>query len=285
MLESLISGLVAGSAYALIALCVVMLYRLVGLLNFSQAAIGALGAFTTYGLATLGAPLPVAVIAGLIASAIAAGLIGWMTAKWFGDSTVTARSAMTVALLVLLLTVGFRLFGTSPQVIPSIVPVVTFEIGGVRVPLTTVVALALTVVIAASLSLILQRTDVGIRMLAMSERPTTVQLLGVNSRLLAVVVWTVTGLIAALSVLLVAPTQNPTFDTVSLLIVPGLAAALVGGFTKVWVAVASGLVIGAIEGVGAQFGPLADVRGAVPFIVIIVALIWLRRKAVWDAVR
>lgn len=285
MLESLISGLVAGSAYALMAVCVVMLYRLVGLLNFSQAAIGAFGAFTTYGLVGFDVPLALAVVGGLAAAAVLAGILGWVTAKWFSNATVTARSAMTVALLLLLLTVGFRLFGNAPRVIPSIVPNLTFDVAGVRVPLTTLVALALTVVIAVSLSTVLRRTDVGVRLLAMSERPTTVQLLGVNSRLLAVLVWTITGVIAALSVLLVAPTQNPTFDTVSLLIVPGLAAALVGGFANIWVAVISGLVIGTIEGVGARFGALADVRGAVPFLVIIVALIWMRRKAVWDAVR
>lgn len=285
MLDSVIAGLVSGSAYAILAVCVVVLYRLVGVLNFGQAALGALGAYTCYTLVGADMPLALAVLCGLAVSGITAGLAGWVLARWFSEPTATVRAVVTVVLLILLLTIGYRVFGDSPRVMPSLVPAASFELGGVRVSLTTIIALLATIVIAGGLSLLLGYTRIGIRLQAMSERPITVQLLGVNSRLLAVGVWATTGLLSTLALLLIAPTRNPTFEWMSLLIVPALAAALVGAFSNVWVGAASGLAIGAVEGAGARIEGLADYRGAIPFVLIITALIVLRRREVWDSAR
>ncbi|MGC5615529.1 branched-chain amino acid ABC transporter permease [Georgenia sp. Z1491] len=285
MLDGVVSGLVSGSAYAILAVCVVVLYRLVGVLNFGQAALGAVGAYLCYGLLGTGVPLPLAALGGLAVSGVVAGLAGWVMARWFAEPSQTVRSVVTVVLLVVLLTAGFRMFGDSPRVMPSIVPDSTFDVAGVRISLTTVVALALTVLVAAALSLLLRHSQIGLRLEAMSERPTTVQLLGVNSRRLAVIVWATTGVLSTLALLLVAPTRNPTFESMSFLVVPALAAALLGAFSRVWVAVAGGLAVGAVEGAGARIDALAEYRGAIPFVVIAVALVWLRRREVWDAPR
>ncbi|MBO1902805.1 branched-chain amino acid ABC transporter permease [Leucobacter weissii] len=285
MIESIVAGSVTGSSYAILAVCVVVVYRLVGVLNFGQAALGAFGAYACYAMLGSGIPLPVAVLLGLATAAALAGCAGWVLARWFGEPTTTVRAVVSAVLLVVLLSVGFRLFGDSPRVMPSLVPGVSFELGGVRISLTTVVALAATLLVAGGSTLVSRHTRLGVRLEAMSERPTTVQLLGVNVRLLASGVWAATGAFSALALLLVAPTRNPTFETMSFFVVPALAAGLLGAFSNVWVAAAGGLVIGALEGAGARIDVIADYRGAIPFVVIIAALIWLRRREVWDASR
>lgn len=285
MLDGVISGLISGSAYAILAVCVVMLYRLVGVVNIGLAAIGALGAYVCYSAVGSGLPLGAAVLAGLAVAGAAAGFSGWVLARWFGQPSETVRAVVSVVILIVILTIGFRLFGDSPRVMPSLLPEASFVLGGVRVSLATAIALALAVAVAVGLTLLLRRTRLGTRLEAMAERPTAVQLLGVNTRLLAVGAWAATGMIATLAMLLIAPTRNPTFETMSFLIVPALAAALVGAFSNVWVAAAGGLAIGAIEGAGARIDWLASYRGALPFAIVIVALIWLRRREVWDATR
>lgn len=285
MLDGVISGLISGSAYAILAVCVVMLYRLVGVVNIGLAAIGALGAYVCYSAVGSGLPLGAAVLAGLAVAGAAAGFSGWVLARWFGQPSETVRAVVSVVILIVILTIGFRLFGDSPRVMPSLLPEASFVLGGVRVSLATAIALALAVAVAVGLTLLLKRTRLGTRLEAMAERPTAVQLLGVNTRLLAMGAWAATGMIATLAMLLIAPTRNPTFETMSFLIVPALAAALVGAFSNVWVAAAGGLAIGAIEGAGARIDWLASYRGALPFAIVIVALIWLRRREVWDAAR
>lgn len=285
MLDGVISGLISGSVYAILAVCIVMLYRLTGVVNVGLAATGALGAYACYALVGAGMPLVAAALIGLLASGSVAGLAGLVFARWFGQPSATIRLVVTVVLLVVILSLGFRLFGDSPRVMPSLLPEVSFVLAGVRVSLATFVALGCAVLVAVGLTLLLRHTRIGIRMEAMSERPTTVQLLGVNTRVLSVVVWSATGALAALAMLLIAPTRNPTFEAMSFLAVPALAAALLGAFSNVWIAAGGGLAIGALEGVGARIDWLSSYRGAIPFLLVIVALIWLRRREVWDAAR
>ena len=128
-------------------------------------------------------------------------------------------------------------------------------------------------------------THIGIRLQALSERPMTVQLLRVNSRALSIGAWAGTGMISTLALLLVAPARNQTFESMSFLVIPALAAALLGGFSNIWVAAGGGLAIGAIEGAAARIDGLANYRGALPFLLIAIALIWMRRRKVWDDAR
>lgn len=285
MLDGAISGLIPGSAYAILAVCAVMLYRLVGVVNFGLAAVGALGAYSCYSLVGWGLSLGIAVLGGLVIAGAVAGFSGWVLARWFGEPSQTVRAVVSVVILIVILTLGFRLFGDSPRVMPSLLPETSFVLGGVRISLATVIALLLAVVVAAGLSLLLRRTRLGTRLEAMSERPITVQLLGVNTRLLAMGAWGTMGAISTLAMLLIAPTRNPSFETMSFLVVPALAAALLGAFSRVWIAAIGGLAIGVIEGAGARIDWLSSSRGAVPFLIVIVALIWLRRREAWDAIR
>ena len=285
MLDGVVAGLVSGSAYAIVAVCVVGLYRLVGVLNFSQAALGAFGAYACYSLVEAGLPLWLAVLAGLAFSAVLAGLAGWALSRWFGSPTVLVKSVISAVLFLVVLSVGYRLFGDSPRAMPSFVTEMTLEVAGVRVSVATLIATVAALAIAAALTLLLRHTQVGLQLRAMSERPVTAQLLGINTGRLAVIVWASTGVLSALAMLLIAPTRNPTFESMSFLIVPAVAAALVGSFSHVWIATVAALLIGVVEGAASRIDVLSDYRGVLPAVIILFALIWLRRREVWDAVR
>lgn len=285
MLDGVVAGLVSGSAYAIVAVCVVVLYRLVGVLNFSQAALGAFGAYGCYSLVEAGLPLWLAIVAGIAFSAGLSALAGWALARWFGSPTALVKSVISAVLFLLLLSVGYRLFGDSPRAMPSLVPELSLNVTGVRVSLATIIATIAAVAIAAVLTLLLRYTQVGLHLRAMSERPVTAQLLGINTQGLAIIVWTSTGVLSALAMLLIAPTRNPTFESMSFLIVPALAAALVGAFSRVWIATLAALLIGLVEGAASRIDGLSDYRGVLPAVIILLALIWLRRREVWDAVR
>lgn len=285
MLDGVVAGLVSGSAYAIVAVCVVVLYRLVGVLNFSQAALGAFGAYACYSLIEAGLPLWLAILAGLAFSAGLAGLAGWALSRWFGSPTVLVKSVISAVLFLLVLSVGYRLFGDSPRAMPSFVTETTLEVAGVRVSVATLIATVAALVIAAGLTLLLRHTHVGLQLRAMSERPVTAQLLGINTGRLAIIVWASTGVLSTLAMLLIAPTRNPTFESMSFLIVPAVAAALVGAFSHVWIATVAALLIGVVEGAASRIDVLSDYRGVLPAVIILFALIWLRRREVWDAVR
>jgi len=131
----------------------------------------------------------------------------------------------------------------------------------------------------------LSRTSAGVQLRALSERPTTAELLGIPAKRLSVAVWAVTGVVSTLVISIVAPSQSNDATSLAMLVVPAAAAALLGGFRRLDFAVAGGLGLGLIQGAAAQVDGLSVVRYFLPFAVIVALLLWSQRKEVWDAAR
>jgi branched-chain amino acid transport system permease protein len=60
LLQYALTGLSAGSLYALVALGIVLIYRSTRVLNFAHGAVATFGTFVAFGLLTSGAPFAVA---------------------------------------------------------------------------------------------------------------------------------------------------------------------------------------------------------------------------------
>ena len=97
--------------------------------------------------------------------------------------------------------------------------------------------------------------------------------------------WFVTGVISAIAIMIVAPSQSNDATSLAMLIVPAAAAALLGGFRRLDLAVVGGVVLGVLGGLVAQIDEVALVRNFLPFLFIVVLLLWTQRKEVWDAAR
>lgn len=285
MIQSAIAGLVSGGAYAALGVCVVVMQRMVGVLNFAQAAIGAFGAFVVFVLYGDGIAYAPAALAGTAAAAGIAALLGLAMSTWFSEAGPRVRSTVAVAMLITLLASGFRAFGDSPRTVPEVLPGVTFTVAGVVITAASVAAIAGSVTIAVALWLFLSRTRTGVRLRALSERPTSAELLGIPARRLTVGVWAASGAVSALAILVIAPSRGGDFLSLSMLIVPALAAALIGLFRSLGATVAGGIGIGLLEGLATQSASIGPYRHALPLLVILAILLWSQRSQVWDAAR
>jgi len=285
MLQGALAGLAAGGVYAVIAVCLTLMAQLVRVINFSQAAIGMFGAFIAVSFADLGIPQWLAVILGVLVGVVLSGLIGFIIATWLAEASISARSAVTVASLLLLTSLSFLLFGTRPKSFQSIISGPAFTVGGVVISQVTVVMVVLAIVIAVAAKLVLSKTMVGVKLRAIADRPVAAELMGIPVKPLAIGVWLVTGLIVAVTIAIIAPTQTSDATSLSLLVIPAAAAALLGGFKRLDLAVIGGLVLGMIQGAAAQFESLSLIREWIPLILIVIFLLWNQRKEVWDAAR
>lgn len=285
MIRSLATSLNSGAAYALFGVCIVLVYRMTGTLNFALTAIGALSAFAMLELVEDGTAVVNASIVAVALGGAVGALMGTVFASWFRDSERLTRSTVTIAVLLGLLAIGFRIFGDKPRAARPFFPGRFEELGGVRITYDTIMAVGFAIAITAASSLILHRTRVGIRLRAMAEDSATAELAGVPVSALTVAVWGVSGIIAALGAILVGPSRPAAFAPLVFLLLPGLAAGLAGRFSRVWPTSATGFLIAFVETYSGRFSGISRYRGTIPFLFILVLLLWQRRAEVWDDAR
>lgn len=286
LLTSAVAGLSAGGAYAILGVCVVFTYRLVAVVNFTATALGAVGAFVMVMLTELGYPLVPAVLTGIVAGTVISVVVGFVTTIWFSESTPSVKAAVTAALLVCLIALGLRYTGGQhPRAFPDLVGGAGVKLAGVTITTASLVAIGLAVVLTVVVEQFLGRTRTGLQLRALSERPMAAELLGIPVRRLALGVWALSGAMTTIALMLIAPLRSPDFGSLSLLVVPAFAAALVGSFNSFRAALVGGILIGIVEGLASGFVGLNQYRAAVPFLVILAVLLWSQRGARWDEAR
>lgn len=286
LLQGAFAGLASGGLYAVLAVTLTLMSRLVRVVNFSQAATGMFAAFSAVWFASkLGMPVWFASIVGVIVGALLSAVIGWIIATWLPEASVTMRSAVTVAPLLMLISLSFILFGNKPQPFSPLLSGAAFTVAGVVVSWVTVVMVLLAIVVAVVCALLLSKTTIGMKLRALSERPTTAELIGIAAKPLSIGVWAVTGAISAVTIMVIAPSQSNDAISLSMLIVPASAAALLGGFKRLDLAVVGGLALGMLTGIVAQIPSVSFIRNFIPFLFIVILLLWSQRKEVWDVAR
>ncbi|GIH71952.1 branched-chain amino acid ABC transporter permease [Sphaerimonospora thailandensis] len=285
MLNSVVAGLTSGGVYALLGLCVVLTYRLVAVVNFTMAACGAVGAFVMVTLMDAGLTGWLALPVGAAAGAALSALLGSALVSWFSQHDERTKAAVTVAVYVAIIAIGLRLFGsntTGAHRFPSPFDAPAFTVGSVVVPQAVLVSMGFAVLITVGVSLLLSKTLIGLRLQALSERPTTAQVVGIPAPRLAIGVWVAIGAISTLVIVLVAPRLGGDFATLGNLISTALAVAMIGAFRSLPLTLVGGLLMGCLEGAAGSVAEIQKYAGVVPFLVMLVLLWWRSRGEVWD---
>jgi len=147
------------------------------------------------------------------------------------------------------------------------------------------VLLLFALVIIIGSSILLKRTMFGVRLRAISDRQAAAELIGVNVKVLNVGVWVVSGALISIAISFMPNTISNDYISFSLLVIAGSAAALVGAFKNLWLALVGGVLIGVLQGFVASLPAFAQYKEWVTFIIILVFLLWNQRKEVWDVAR
>ena len=291
LLPQIIAGLTPGAFFAIIGILLTLMAQLTRVVNFSQVAFGMFGGFVGMWLETGRNHLPVwlGAIVAIIVTAALSSLVGWIIATWLSNAQMATRSAVTVSSLLILVAVGSVLFGASHNNYKPLLPTtpITFDIGDTSLIITynLIALLVLAILIVLVMQFLLKKTMFGVRLRAISDRQNAAELLGVNVKLLNVGVWAVSGAVISIAISFLPSTISNDYVPFSLFVIPGAAAALVGAFKNMWLALVGGLFIGVLQNVLASIPQTAMFKDWVVFILILVFLLWNQRKEVWDVAR
>jgi len=284
-------GFSSGALYALIGVGLTLMSVLTRVINFSLVAVGVFGAYLSIRSAPLiqSAPLEVqtviTVVIAVLVAAVVSGILGWIEATWLSEATTTARSAVTVASLLMLISLSFILFGSQPQPLRPLLVGPAFLVGEVAITKVGIAMLVAAIIVGVLTWIIVRRTPIGVRLRAVSDRQTAAELLGVNVKALQVSVWMVMGGVMGLCVSIIGNTAAADATSMITLVIPGTAAALVGAFKNIPLTIVGGLVVGALQGALTAFPSTTQLRDWIPILIIVLFLLWNQRKEVWDVAR
>ena len=274
-LQYAVTGLSAGSLYALVALGVVLIYKSTRVLNFAHGEMATLGTFAAFALVTSGQPFALAFQAALLAGAAVAVLFYFaaLAPAQKKGATLLGQVILTIGLALILQGGIVWFFGTEPERMPF--PLSDSDarrIGPLYVSELSLGTLGAGVAGCLVLYLVVQRTRLGLAMRAVSENRLAAQTLGIPTRRVLAFAWGTASALGVLSGLFLAPALllDPFFMIDPFL--KGFAAAVLGGLASLPGAVAGGLLLGTAESLaGAYLG--VEFKKTLAFLVILLVLL------------
>src|SRR4051812_1687632 len=277
-----IIGLITGAVTSLLAIGLILIYRTNRFINFAYGAMGSFVGVLAVGMFlqhhwSYWVILPVGVLVGVIVGA----LIEFLVIRRFQNSSRLILTVASIGLAQLLgglellgsKGIGFvSLTGAFPIPIHFNMHVDVATLGGDQIMIVAAVPL-----IIAGLAWFLLKTDAGIAVRGAAENTERALLYGIPVRRLSTIVWMIAGGLATLTYILKAPFSGVAPGVASngpTVLLPGLAAAVVGRMESLPIAFAAGLGLGVVEQtVRWNSTGTPSFQNVVFFVVIIVALL------------
>lgn len=268
-----ILGIGAGSAYALLALGIVLIQKGTGAVNFAHGAIAGVAAIYFAVSTDKGMGIPTAVITALLGAGVGGVLFYLVVMRPLRNAPLLARIVSTLGLMVILGGLATKIWGSPSVVAPGIFPNDSIEVFGVAFGVDRLWLLGVVVVLATGLWAVYRFTTFGIATRAAAESERGAMLLGYSPDLIGAVNWALGSMLAALAGILIAPITTLDIATLTLLVVPALAAALLGRFSSFGVTAGVAIAIGMGQSLLTRYWQQAGVNDALPFVIVIVAMV------------
>ena len=278
-------GIPYGCTYALVAVGLVLTYQATGVLNFAYGAQAYLSAFVfTYLVQDKHLPVGVAFVIAVVVLAPAVGLVfDRFLFRKIAPANVIAKLVTGISMLVGIPAVLAIIFTNSNQYNPPSIlfnpDVVYFRIAGTPINGISVTCVVATAVTLVALLILLRWTSLGLKMRGAVESRRLIELDGINGGRVVASAWAVSGLIAGLAGVMLAPIYSQLqFSDYADLMVAAFAAAAWAVLRSLPVAVLVGILMGITVTVLQGYLPAGSIWSSaaltsLPFIVLVGALV------------
>jgi ABC-type branched-subunit amino acid transport system ATPase component/ABC-type branched-subunit amino acid transport system permease subunit len=275
VVEFAVLGLGAGAIYALLAQGIVLIYRASGVLNFAQGAMAMAGSFMFYDFTVRhhwGSAQ--AFVVSVLLCALLGMLIFLFIMRPLRAASSLARLIATLGILVILESAATIRYTASTQFVSSWLPSNSITLPGqIVVGRDRLYLAAIVTACAVLLGFLSRRTRVGLATTGMAENPRAAATVGWSPDLLGLLTWSIgTGLAGAAGILII-PITGLSVDSVTWIVVPAMAAALIGGFNSFGLTLLGGLGIGILQSEVSRYVHTEGAPTALPLVLIILVLV------------
>lgn len=273
VLELLVSGLLVGVLYALVALGFVLIYKASDVFNFAQGAMTFVAALALVslapGLGWVGAVVVTVALMGLIA----VGVERLVLRPLVGQPHLSLAVA-TLGLGFVLEGLAQLVWGTQPKRLDLGLPPQPFQVAGIFVGRADLLSAVVAAVLVLGLVWFFQRTKVGLALRAVADDHEAALAMGIRLKTVWSVVWALSGMVALVAGVVWGHRLGVHF-AVSLVAFKALPVLIIGGIDSVPGAIVAGLLVGAGESLAEGLvGPYVG-RGIQDVFAYLLALVFL----------
>jgi ABC-type branched-subunit amino acid transport system ATPase component/ABC-type branched-subunit amino acid transport system permease subunit len=268
-------GVGLGALYALIAAGLVTVHRGSGIVNFAQGAFVMVAGYLDYQLLT-SAHLGFwpAMVITVVATALLGAVVQLVVLRPMRNSSPLTRVVATLGVLITLQSAAALHYGYQSLSVPSYLPTRSVDVlPGVPVGLNDVIIFVIGLVITVVLWAVYRFSPFGRLTSAVAENQRATATLGRSPDVIAVINWAIGAALAGLAGVLIAPITFLDPNDLALLVVPAMAAALVGGFSSFPLAFVGALVIGIGESLTTRYVSDPGWSDSAAFLLIILVVL------------
>ena len=245
-LEVVISGVLAGVVYSLVALGFVLIFKASGVFNFAQGAMVLFAALTLVGLMEQGVPIFFAILITMAVMVLLAILIEKMMLRHLVNQEGIILFMATIGLNFILEGVGQIAWGSDVKKLDVGLPDKTFEYAGMLLNTLDLSAALIAAIMVTVLALFFQYTGTGRALRAVADDHQAAMSVGIPLKSIWIIVWSVAGFVALVAGILWGTKAGVQFSLV-LIALKALPVLILGGFTSIPGAIIGGLIIGVGE--------------------------------------
>ncbi len=250
-LQYSVFGIMFGAGYAIAATGLVVTYTTSGVFNFAQGAVGMIAAFCYWELVTdHNVNILVALVIILVFGAsISGALVERVLMRRLHGASAERPVMVTLGLLVILTGLATVIWSPSTQHLVGNMVNGQFRLVGINIQYQEVLIIGVAVVVAVGLRLLFYQTRTGVALRAVVDDPELLAMSGASPNRMSQYGWILGFVMAALAGVLLAPTQTIglSIPAMTLLVVNGYAAAIVGRLKNIPVTFVAAIGIGLLQ--------------------------------------
>ena len=259
--EVVISGLLTGIMYSLVALGFVLIFKASGVFNFAQGAMVLFAALNLVGFIEQGFPIWLALVLAILVMIILAFFIERFMLRYLINQEDIILFMATIGLTFLLQGLGEMLWGSNVKLLDLGIPNQSFEVGGVLLNEFDLFAAGSGAILVGVLAVFFHYTRIGRALRAVADDHQAAMAVGIPLKTIWIIVWSVAGFVGLVAGIMWGAKSGVQFS-LSLIALKALPVLILGGFTSVPGAIVGGLIIGVGEKIAEIYwGPL--VGGAI----------------------
>jgi ABC-type branched-subunit amino acid transport system ATPase component/branched-subunit amino acid ABC-type transport system permease component len=287
ILPFVVSGIAVGAVYGLAATGLVLTYKTSGIFNFGFGALATVAAYAFHWLNVgLGVGWGLSFAVSVLVLGPLLGLAMEQFARRLAPQPTALKIVGTIGLILVVQGLASIKYGATTIPVDQFLPGAedSFKFAGVVITYDKVIITAVAVFSVAGLYALFRWSRAGLAMRAVVDDPDLLAMQATDPTRVRRLAWIIGSTFAALSGVLITPLIGLDSILLTYTVVQAFAAAAIGSFSNIPLALAGGLIVGIAADLADKYSLghawLSGLPAAIPFLILFLVLLVRGRKLV-----